>query len=203
MTPREHKKHLLKSQEEAQEQAEAWHVPLFSNGKKLKTALKEMDDWRLESKDIPWIIKAIENPKSLLCEFGIFPGCVNLFSHDCIHIILGRGILPKDEAFVIGFTMGTTRRVTSIQKSIFKFVTRFLYPEGYTFGPDEHKIFEIGLRSAGSMPCPDFSKLDLTTFTRYTIKEARKRLGIDVPRLIADYTVERSRYASSESQRLL
>ena len=178
--------------------AETWHIPLEQDTITIREALSTMESFKLDQDDVPFIIKFFENPK-----YRVLPGAVTLECHDIIHVLLGRGLLPKDEAYVIGFTMGTTRRVTSIQRSIFKFVTRFLYPEGYTFGPDEHKIFEIGLRSAGSMPCPDFSKLDLTTFTRYTIKEARKRLGIDVPRLIADYTVERSRYASSESQRLL
>jgi hypothetical protein len=35
-----------------------------------------------------------------------------LEGHDCMHVILGRGLLNQDEAFVIGFTMGSARKIT-------------------------------------------------------------------------------------------
>jgi hypothetical protein len=178
--------------------AETWHISLVQDSITIREALSTMESFKLNQGDIPFVIRLFENPK-----YRLLPGSVTLASHDIIHVLLGRGLLPKDEAFVIGFTMGTTRRLTSIQKSIFKFVTRFLYPAGYTFGPAEHKIFEIGLRSASDMTCPDFSELDLCSYIDYTIKEGRRRLGIDVPRLMVDYGIEKSRYKSLESQRLL
>ena len=202
MTPREHKKHLLKLQREAQEQAEAWHVPLVSNGKKLKTALKEMSDWRLDSKDVPWIIRAIENPKSLLCEFGIFPGCVNLFSHDCIHIILGRGILPKDEAFVIGFTMGSTKRLGWLRTKIFLFISRWLYPEGYKFYKEERQVFEWAVL-AGQRCKKDLTKVDFDKMRNNSITAIRKALGIETKFIKICYLLEKKLYPHSKESKIL
>ena len=78
--------------------------------KKLRTALKEMTksagEDLLGQDSIPLIIKLVENPKYFTSR--LFTGAVNLFTHDCIHIVLDRGLLVKDEAFVIGYTMGSS-----------------------------------------------------------------------------------------------
>ena len=145
LTPRQHKEFVLEPRKDAEEKSKTWHVPLFSNGKKLKTALREMNSWRLNSGDVPWIIRFVENPKSIFCDFDVFPGCVDLHSHDCIHIILGRGVLPKDEAFVIGFTMGSTKRLGWFREKLFLFITRWLYPDGYRFYDEERQVFQLGL----------------------------------------------------------
>ena len=181
--------------------AEEWYVPLREKKLTLREALNGMSEFKLDQTDVPLIIQLIENPKYNM--LGIFPGRTSIQAHDCIHVLLGRGVLVKDEAFVIGFTMGTTKRLTNIQKNIFKFVSRFIYPYGYRFGPDELNIFEVGLRSASDMMCPDFSKLDFTQYIDYTIDDSRRRLGIDVSRLMVDYSIEKNRYTSPESQRLL
>ena len=53
---------------------------------------------------MPLIIKLVENPNYKTSK--LFGGAVDLFTHDCIHVLLGRGLLPKDEAFVIGVLWG-------------------------------------------------------------------------------------------------
>lgn len=178
--------------------AETWHIPLKDDHMIIQDALDTMESFKLSQDDVPFIIRLFENPK-----YNLLPGAVTLEVHDIIHILLGRGLLPKDEAFVIGFTMGTTRKVNKFHKSIFRFVTRVLYPDGYRFYKDEYDVFLNGLDSADKMICPDFSKIDLTLFTGYTIKEARKELDIDVPELTKDYMIEKMWYDSPESQRLL
>ena len=99
--------------------------------------------------------------------------------------------------------MGSTGKMTEVDEKIFKLVTRYFYPEGYKFGSDEHDIFDMGVFCAGSMVCPDLSKLDLTTFTGYTIKEARKELEIDTDVLKRYYKLEKEHYNAPESQRLI
>lgn len=178
--------------------AETWHVPLRNDTITIRKALKTMESFKLNQQDVPFIIRLFENPK-----YKMLPGTVTLDNHDIIHVLLGRGLLPKDEAFVIGFTMGTTRRLTSIQKSIFRFVSRYLYPDGYRFGEEELKIFENGLNAADKMDCPDFSKLDLTKYLGYNIHRARKMLDIDCAELVKEYILEKNLYDSIESKRLL
>ena len=99
MTPREHKEYLLKEREKAKKMSEEWHPRLSRGlGGSLKRNLSSMEPFKLSQGDIPFIIKLIENPKY---DIGLFAGYVDLFTHDCIHVLLGRGLLPKDEAFVM------------------------------------------------------------------------------------------------------
>ena len=89
---------------EKQELANHWHIPLdscFADTLTVKNVLQNMSEWRLEQSDVPFIIRLIENPKYKLS--WVFPGSTTLQAHDCIHIALGRGVLLKDEAFVIGW----------------------------------------------------------------------------------------------------
>jgi hypothetical protein len=55
---------------------------------------------------VPWYVRLLENPRSPVA----LPGAIDLFGHDCLHIVLGRGLLAQDEAFVIGYTMGSAPR---------------------------------------------------------------------------------------------
>ena len=177
---------------------ETWHIPLANDGLTIREALDSMESFKLHQQDVPLIIRLLENP-----EYNLIPGAVTLQCHDIIHVLLGRGLLPKDEAFVIGFTMGTTRRINWLHKYIFKLVTKYLYPAGYTFGNDELVVFEKGLELGEVSKCPDLSKLDLSQFISYTIKEARDMLYIDLTHLRACYALEQITYISPESQRLL
>lgn len=178
--------------------AESWHIPLTEDGQTINRALCTMDSFKLNQGDVPFIIRLFENPK-----YNIFPGSVTLDAHDIIHVLLGRGLLPKDEAFVIGFTMGTSKKLSWIQKWIFKFATRYLYPEGYTFGEDEHEIFEAGLAIGTKMECKDLTTVDLSEYIHYTIYSARQILNIDTDMLVQYYNIERGKYTSPESQRLI
>jgi hypothetical protein len=207
MTPRQFVKEKKRRREEEEERncalAEKWHVPLFSNGGRLKSALSQMVDWRLDAKDVPFFIRLFENPSSPLCEFGIMPGCVNLFAHDCIHILLGRGILPKDEAFVIGFTMGSTKRMNWFREKVFLFIARWLYPEGYKFHNEERQIFNLGL-IAGKKCDTDLTKVNFEKMGSWKMSAIRTRLGVDTKFIKICYLLEKKAYPNSkESQRLL
>ena len=178
--------------------AETWHIPLKSHSIIISDALATMESFKLDQNDVPFIIQLFENPK-----YNIIPGAVTLESHDIIHTLLGRGLLPKDEAYVIGFTMGSSRGLTWPEKRLFRFITRHLYPKGYRFTGDDLEVFEAGVSCAKKMKCMDLSKVDLSWFSSYTIKDARSELGIDVDPLIVDYTLEKLTYNAPESQRLL
>ena len=93
--------------------AEEWASPLSCKRRKLKTVLKEMEPFSLLPEEVPLIIRIIENPKY---DIGLFGGATTLGAHDCIHILLGRGLLVKDEAFVIGYTMGSAKTLSRWRK---------------------------------------------------------------------------------------
>jgi hypothetical protein len=178
--------------------AETWHIPLGRSYYTIQQALNTMSSFKLNQDEVPFIIRLFENPK-----YNILPGAVTLDNHDIIHVLLSRGLLVKDEAFVIGFTMGTTDRLTKLNKAIFKFVTRFLYPPEYKFHTDEVSVFESGVACAQKMKCSDLSKLDLTQYLDYTIERAREELNIDINILRKAYAYEQATYSAPECQRLL
>ena len=180
--------------------AEDWHVPICEGKKTLKNVLEEMQPFKLAANDVPFIIKLMENPKY---HFGFFPGAVSLLNHDCIHAILGRGVLPKDEAFVIGFTMGSTKKMTRFKSKIFLFVAKYFYPEGYKFEEDEAWVFKMGV-IAGSKCMSNLSKVDFRWFNTWSLEHIREKVKIDVDCLKLCYILEKKRFPRSrESDRLI
>ena len=131
MTPAEHKDFEKAELLRLQELAEDWCHPLSKSSNKLTNVLEGMKEFKLAQEDVPLIIKLTENPNYFTSK--IFTGAVDLFSHDCIHILLGRGVLPKDDAFVIGYTMGSSKRMKRWRRNLFLWVAKNLYPEGYKF----------------------------------------------------------------------
>ena len=140
--------------------ADDWYIPIDRNEQTLQQCIATMKGWRLNPSDVPFIIQLVENPKYRLS--WIFPGSTVIGAHDCAHIVLGRGIRPKDEAFVIGFTMGSTHRMTTLRSTLFLACTRWLYPEGYKFYDAEAKIFRDGVRLAQIMNCDNLADFDYT-----------------------------------------
>lgn len=112
---------------------------MYNPNLKLGQALKDFGD--MEQKDVPFWIWLFENPDSPLK----FPGAMGLGNHDALHILLDRGLSNLDEAFVVGFTMGTDPNLKPWQIHIFLFACRWLYPEKYKFKRLEQEEFYRGL----------------------------------------------------------
>ena len=181
--------------------ASEWIIPLSEEKKKLRDVLSEMEPFKLQGKDVPFVIRFFENPKFNFLNF--FPGAVRLKYHDCIHSILGRGLLAKDEAFVIGFTMGSTKKLTKFKQWLFLLITKYLYPQGYRFNTEESNIFKNAANLANKMNCEDLSKVNFEKFMNLQLKTVRKKLKINKKQLRLAYAVEKATYKKSiESQRL-
>jgi hypothetical protein len=160
-----------------------------------------MADFKLDPKDVPLIIRLIENPKY---DIGLFTGTTALDAHDSLHILLGRGVLIKDEAFVIGFTMGSTGRLNAITERLFLLIARYLYPEGYKFKGEESRIFKEAAHLAKLMKCVDLSKVNYSNYMDRQLHYVRSELGIDINFLKYSYLKEKLLYPNSpESQRLV
>ncbi len=110
-----------------------WVVPFDYDQISLEQGLASLAKLGAPEEDIPLIVRLFENPKGL----GLLSGSVNLHQHDCIHLILGRGLLPKDEAFVIGFTMGSTKRLSIWEEKFFSWINHHFYPEVYRFSEED------------------------------------------------------------------
>lgn len=176
-----------------------WHIPLSRGEVTLRAAAATLARVGAAPLDIPLMVRLAENPK-----FNLFHGAVALETHDYIHALLGRGLLAKDEAFVIGFTMGSTRRLGAAEERLFALIAKRLYPGMYRFDGEDVRIFRDAVRLA---QISGSAALDRVPYARHLDKPLgaiRTELGIDVTLLAAYFAVERRRYPHApESRRLL
>ena len=201
MTPRQHKEYAKAEEEISRKKSEAWHHPISDGDDLLHNVLDEMFDFKLAPKDVPLIIKLIENPKYKTSK--IFTGAVDLFTHDCIHVLLGRGLLPKDEAFVIGYTMGSSRCMKRWRRNLFMFISKYLYPEGYKFREEERYVFYSGVMAGTKCPT-DLSRVKFDELSDYKVRGLREKLGVDTELLKCYYCTEQRLFPDNpESQRLI
>ena len=127
-----------------------------------------------EPSKIHWFVWLLENPKSPIS----LTGAIDLYNHDIIHILLDRGMLNRDEAMVIGFTMGNSETTSSWVRWLFEFCARYLYPVSYRFNEYDLLEFERGFaygytRSRRNI---HLAKFDV----KRDIEEIRKEWGIEL-----------------------
>jgi hypothetical protein len=152
-----------------------------------------------DASTIPWYVRLLENPASPVA----FPGAIDLFGHDCVHIALGRGMLPQDEAFVIGYTMGASGKLSSWRRKAFAQCARYLYGSIYRFSDADRQVFNLAvdfaIRSAGHS-VHDIAWRHLLDLP---LGEIRSYCGICTSSLIEVFNQERMLFRdSAASQRL-
>ena len=143
---------------------------------KLKAAIrkwKNKDSYKKQS-DIHWFVWLIENPKSPIS----LTGAIDLYNHDIIHILLDRGMEVKDEALVIGFTMGNSTATSSWVRWLFEFCARYLYPEGYRFSEDDLVEFEMGYAYGYTRPRRNIHQARFDV--KRDVEEIRNEWGIEL-----------------------
>lgn len=154
--------------------------------------------------DIAFHVKLFENPKSPLA----FDGAISLSDHDCIHILLGRGLLNQDEGFVIGFTMGTTN-INFFQCFLFKIIASNIYPKPYKFSKNDLKSFMLGYNYGKKLrkrkDCIDIHEKRLCTekYLNMSIKDIRQEFGIKESELRAIYNKEKIIIPNTKASRRL
>ena len=185
-------------------EAQRWLIPLSMRDITLGEALADLRSCGDAQDEIPFLVQLVENPRFHVVGFDPFHGRVDLLAHDCIHILLGRGMLAKDEAFVIGFTMGSTNRVNATEEKLFTFIARNLYPGVYRFTQDDIDVFRDALRLGFVSDCLPLDQVDFAPLLDLNLDEVRNHLGIESPLLQAFYEIEANRYPyAPESQRLI
>ena len=186
------------------EKIENWFIPLSCSDKTLSSAYQELQEFGLKQEEIPYIIQIVENPKFDLPGGDIFHGKTDMETHDYLHIILGRGVLAKAEAFVIGFTMGSSNRVTSTEENLYSFFARYLYPKAYRFTDEDLRVFKDAVKVGFISDCQPLYEVDYSCYLEQPLGKIREDLGIETNLLHAYYTIDKRRHpGSQESQRLL
>lgn len=129
---------------------------------------------------IPWIVRLLENPASPVP----FSGAVSLHQHDLSHCLLGQGIRNVDEAFVIGFTMGSVKTLRQLEVTTFRFVSRYLYPARFRLTKEEGRTFAAAVNLARQMPgLQSLAGFEAGPLLHLSVREVRERLGIRTPPL--------------------
>jgi hypothetical protein len=189
---------------EQQDTWRKWHVPLSCAELALDEAYRSLKAFGMQQRDVPLIVQLVENPRFDLPGVEIFSGAADLQKHDCLHILLGRGLLPKDEAFVLGFTMGSTNRVGDVEERLFTLIARYLYPKQYRFDDDDVAVYRDAVRLGYVSDCRPLAEVDLDTMLDWPLGRIRQAIGLEEDLLRAYYAIEARRYPGSvESQRLL
>lgn len=181
-----------------------WHLPLSRGEVTLGQGMDDLAVVGAEQGEIPMIVQLVENPRFDIPGLDLFHGAVDLTNHDAIHLLLGRGLLQKDEAFVIGFTMGSTRKVNNVEETLFTLIARHIYPGIFRFEPDDVRVFRDAVRLAWISECRRLDQVDFTAYRDHTLADLRHLLGVDDGLLRAYYAVEGKRFLlAKESARLL
>jgi hypothetical protein len=181
-----------------------WITHLDDDAKTLREAYDSLMSIGNSQDEVPLIVKLTENPKFHLGGLGFFKGRVTLRQHDFIHILLGRGLTLMDEAFVIGFTMGSTDKVSTGEQSLFGFINRILYPKPYRFTEDGMKVFKDAVALAYVSDCLPLESVDFVPMLDLPLHEIREAVGVEPNLLRAYYSIEAKRYPGcAASQRLV
>ena len=134
---------------------------------------KHSEGYKVQS-SIHWFVWLLENPVSPIS----LTGAIDLENHDLIHILLDRGMEIRDEAMVIGFTMGNSTGTTSLVKWLFEFCARYLYPDGYRFNDADIVEFNRGYAYGYTRPKRNIhlERFDVTQ----NISDIREKWGINL-----------------------
>jgi hypothetical protein len=174
-----------------------WNPGLSNGDESLRKVHGEMP--RDAADGVPWVVRALENPTSPIA----LPGAVDLFAHDCIHVLLGRGLLAQDEAFVLGFTMGSARGLRNWHVALFKRCAGLLYREPFRFSQLDAEVFAFAVQAArqsGALPLAD---VVFPSVFEHPLHQVRARLGLKVDALSAIYADERRRWPDAAASRRL
>ena len=152
-----------------------------------------------DSVEIPWIIRLFENPASPVA----LPGAISLQRHDAVHALLGRGLRPQDEAFVIGFTMGAASSTRNWHLGLFRLVARSLYTGFYRFKAEHILPYDLAVSAAAAMPVRDLQDVPFEELLDRSLGDLRQEFGINVPLLQSYYRKESLLLADSAASRRL
>lgn len=143
--------------------------------------------------EVHWLVRLFENPNPPIKIPGLFPlpGAIKLERHDAMHALLGRGMLPQDEAFVIGFTMGASKACSKWQFKLFEIASSRFYPSPWNFTQEHLISLRLGFNAGWEIKATDLGNFPFEYFKKMTLDELRGYLGISRQKLYAVYRKEK------------
>jgi hypothetical protein len=126
------------------------------------------------SSKIPFIVWLLENPDSKLA----LPGSIDLYGHDCLHLLLKQGFTASSEAYVVGFAMGNDVRTNKIHVLIFRFAAQFLYPSLYRLSSADFSMFRRGFELGKKMRIKNLNQILRQEWRSKTLQDIRDEVGL-------------------------
>ncbi len=182
---------------------EDWHIPYSQDQLTLREAKENLARLGARQEEIPLMVQLVENPLFDLPGLDLFHGAVDLKTHDAIHILLGRGLLAKDEAFVIGFTMGSTNKVSTLEENFYALITKHLYPKGFRFTDEDIRIFKDASKLGYISDCQPLDRIDYDRFLDWKLRDLRAEVGLESDLILAYYRIEQKRHPDAKASRRL
>jgi len=182
---------------------ENWHIPFHNDGLTLRLALASIPLPGATDK-LPLMLRLQRDPDLSFLGQLVFNSGVDRHQHDCIHVILGRGLLPVDQAFVLGFTLASSKKAMLPEHRLYAEVNRHFNKCANLFEETESNIFRDGIRLGYLSFCAPLDNFDFKPWHDFSLRDVRDAIGLDPEVLLAYYAVERHRHPhSTASQRLL
>ena len=137
----------------------------------------------LPQSSIPLIVQLLENPQYDIKIFGknLFPGRTNLGHHDLLHILLNQGLKQTNEAFVLGFTMGSTGQMTWVETWLYLGLMNIFGSKLYRYNKAQRKVFMIAVSLGSFYAKKGIARLDrfpLDLMMKEKVSRIREKLGL-------------------------
>jgi hypothetical protein len=130
----------------------------------------------VQPEEIPWIVWLLENPDSPCA----LPGSIDLFGHDCIHLLLRQGFTVTDEAYVLGFTMGNDSNTHWHHVLLFKIVACTLYPSTYRMSLAELLAFNQGYEKGSKVRVKNINQLNFANMQHKILGDIRVEMDLNI-----------------------
>lgn len=180
-----------------------WHIPFTHENLTLRAALVSAP-LATAYTGVPLMLRLQRDPDLSFLGQRIFKGGMDQHQHDCIHCLLGRGLLPMDQAFVLGFTIGCSKKSSMPEHRLHSEVGRHFYRQDTLFNKDEGAVFKEGIKLAYMSFCAPLENFDFTPWCDQSLRQLRDAIGIESDMVMAYYAVEKYRYPHDiASQRLI
>lgn len=124
---------------------------------------------------LPFRVWLLESPQSPL---GL-PGSTLRFNRDCFHILLNRSTALVDEAYVLGFMMGTAPQMGPIRLGIYKLLAQWIYPKSYQFSSEALQAFSTGFDRGREPRFRNLYRIDFQGSQHLTIEYWQRHLELE------------------------
>lgn len=181
-----------------------WHIPYHEQAQTLQSALASLNAATSATQQPALVLQWTEHLPGTQTGVDVFRTGFDQHRHDCIQIILGRGLLVTDEAFGFGFTLGSASKNIMTEQGLHAYISRYLHAMLASLNEQDQVVFREGVKMAFISGCVALGRFDFNQWLELPLRTLRDAIGLEHELLLAYYAVEQRRYPNNvASARLL